>query len=94
MPTNQGQKTEPAHWDAAWQLPVRVRLPSRLNVDVLNMMCLLARHVRSGTRYLEIGCAPGKMLAWVASTLRAEASGLDYSETGIAQCRSLFTALD
>ena len=33
------------------------------------------------------------MLAWVASVLKAEASGLDYSESGIAKCRKLFDAL-
>lgn len=93
MRNNEGQKTEKAHWDAAWQLPIKARLPSRLNVGVLNVTRLLERHVRPGSRYIEIGCAPGKMLAYVASVLKAEASGLDYSESGIAKCRKLFDAL-
>ena len=33
------------------------------------------------------------MFAWVASVLKTEASGLDYSEPGIAQCHALFDAL-
>ena len=42
------------------------RLPSSWNVDVRNTQVLLRRHVRPGfNRFLEIGCAPGKMLAWV-----------------------------
>lgn len=94
MQNNEGRKTEQAYWDAASQLPVKGRLPSRLNVSVLNLTRLLERHVRPGSRYLEIGCAPGKMLAWVASKLKAEAAGLDYSEPGIAQCRALFDALE
>jgi SAM-dependent methyltransferase len=89
-----GRKTEQAHWDAAWESAVRLRLPSRLNVSVRNITRLLARHVRPGHRYIEIGCAPGKLLAWVASVLRAQASGLDYSAAGIAQCRRLFAALN
>lgn len=93
MQNNEGRKTEQAHWDAAWQLPIKARLPSRLNVGVLNVTRLLERHVRPGSRYIEIGCAPGKMLAWVASVLKAEAAGLDYSESGITKCRKLFDTL-
>ena len=33
------------------------------------------------------------MLAWVASVLKAEVTGLDYSEPGIAKCRFLFDTL-
>lgn len=88
-----GSKTKREHWDAAWSRGVRPRVPSRLNVDVLNNTRLLARHIRPGMKYMEIGCAPGKLLAWVASTYDVQASGLDYSNTGIANCRSLFKAL-
>jgi SAM-dependent methyltransferase len=59
----------------------------------MNVTHLLKTHVKPGCRYIEIGCAPGKMLAWVASVLKAEAAGLDYSEPGIAKCRALFDAL-
>ena len=87
-----GRKTEPAFWE--WKTPVRLRLPSTLRIDVLNTTRLLKKHVRPGDRYVEIGCAPGKLLAWVASVLHAEAAGLDYSGAGIAQCRRLFSALN
>ena len=93
MPNSEGRKTEQVHWDEAWKLPIRAKLPSRLNVSVLNFTRLLKRHVKPGSRYIEIGCAPGKMLAWVAGVLKAEVTGLDYSEPGIAKCRALFDAL-
>ena len=44
-------------------------------------------------RVLELGCAPGKILAWVAAGLGAEVSGLDYSERGITWSRTLFKTL-
>ncbi len=44
-------------------------------------------------RVLEIGCAPGKILAWVAKVLKAEVSGLDYSTQGIDNARLLFDRL-
>lgn len=93
MSNNQGRKTEQAHWDAAWKSPIRHRLPSMLNVSTLNYARLLKKHVRPGSRYIEIGCAPGKMLAWVAGVLKAQVTGLDYSEPGITKCRELFDVL-
>lgn len=90
---DQGRKTEQSHWDAAHDSPVRLRLPIRLNPFVLNITRLLKRRVKPGDRYIEIGCAPGKLLAWVSSVLKADAAGLDYSEAGILQCRTLFKAL-
>lgn len=88
-----GRKTEQSHWDMTWQAEVKPKLPSKLNVSTLNVMRLLKRSVKPGSRYLEIGCAPGKMLAWVTSVLKAETSGLDYSAPGISKCHSLFNAL-
>jgi 2-polyprenyl-3-methyl-5-hydroxy-6-metoxy-1,4-benzoquinol methylase len=93
MLNSAGRKTERAYWEDVSKNPIKNRLPSKLNVDVLNITRLLKRHVKPGCRYLEIGCAPGKMLAWVASVLKAEVTGLDYSKPGIAKCCSLFDAL-
>jgi 2-polyprenyl-3-methyl-5-hydroxy-6-metoxy-1,4-benzoquinol methylase len=44
-------------------------------------------------RFLEIGCAPGKMLAWAQKELRVRASGLDYSVPGVEFTTRLFSAL-
>jgi SAM-dependent methyltransferase len=51
---------------------------------------MLAKDVTPGMRYLEIGCAPGLMLAYVVKALGAEVCGLDYSPVGIAQTRAVF----
>ena len=85
--------TTRAHWEETWAIPPRWRLPSSLSVTTRNIQRLLRRHVRPGMRVLELGCAPGKILAWVAAVLGAEASGLDYSERGIAWSKTLFEKL-
>jgi len=43
---------------------------------------------------LEIGCAPGKQLAYVAKVLGAEVSGIDYSTVGVGFTNQLFKALE
>src|SRR5690349_20626418 len=85
--------TTQGHWDDAWSRPPRWRLPSPLSVDTLNMQRLLRRYVTPGSRYIELGCAPGKMLAWVAIELGARVSGLDYSLPGVEWARDLFNRL-
>lgn len=85
--------TTQTHWDETWATPPRWRLPSSLSVATRNMQRLLRPHLRQGMRVLEIGCAPGKILAWVAATFDAEATGVDYSERGIAWSRTLFERL-
>lgn len=89
-----GRKTTLEHWEKAWSGKIRMRLPSPLNVAVRNMQSLLLRHVRPGDDYLEIGAAPGKLLAWAKARLGVEASGLDFSETGCSVARGLFNALE
>ena len=81
------------YWDGVWAGNIRLRLPSPYIVATRNLQRLLRRYVRPGDRFLEIGCAPGKILAWAASELRADVAGLDYSEPGLATSRHLFKAL-
>jgi 2-polyprenyl-3-methyl-5-hydroxy-6-metoxy-1,4-benzoquinol methylase len=57
-------------------------------------MRFLRKHVSAGQKYLEVGCAPGKMLSWVAAVLKADVAGLDFSERGLALTRTLFRALN
>jgi len=87
------RKTTNEHWDHAWSKPPRMRLPSRLNLSIRNAQRLLRTHVRRGMRFLEIGCAPGKMLAWVAEALGADVAGLDYSKAGMGFAQQLFDTL-
>jgi 2-polyprenyl-3-methyl-5-hydroxy-6-metoxy-1,4-benzoquinol methylase len=81
------------HWDSTWSEDVRLRLPSPWLIPTRNLQKLLQGRVQPGERLLEIGCAPGKILSWVAAELRAQVSGLDYSERGLATARRLFSAL-
>jgi 2-polyprenyl-3-methyl-5-hydroxy-6-metoxy-1,4-benzoquinol methylase len=85
--------TTVGHWEKTWAGDVRLRLPSPWVISTRNWQRLLRRHVRPGDRFLEIGCAPGKLLAWVAAELRAEVTGLDLSERGLSTARRLFEAL-
>jgi len=87
-----GEKTTRAYWEETHLQP-RWQLPSRLNVGTRNVMRLLVDKVQPEMRVLEIGCAPGKHLAYLARKRRARVCGLDYSEPGIAHCRDLFSRL-
>jgi 2-polyprenyl-3-methyl-5-hydroxy-6-metoxy-1,4-benzoquinol methylase len=85
--------TTRVHWENTWAVPPRWRLPSSLAVSTRNIQRVLRPHVRPGMHVLEVGCAPGKILAWVASALGANVAGLDYSERGIDWSRQLFEVL-
>jgi 2-polyprenyl-3-methyl-5-hydroxy-6-metoxy-1,4-benzoquinol methylase len=87
------KKTTRAHWENVWRRDPRTALLSWLDVGSRNLQRLLRRHVRPGMRYLEIGCAPGRLLAWVAVKLQADVSGLDYSPTGCKAARETLLRL-
>jgi len=94
MPAKRGgERTTRGYWENVWPAAPRMRLPVGADVSTRNLQRLLRSHVTAGARFLEIGCAPGKMLAWVAKVLRADVAGLDYAERGMLFCRSLFEAL-
>lgn len=86
-------KTETGYWDEVWNRKPRIKLPPGIYVETRNIRRLLKRCLEPGMRVLEIGCAPGKILAWVAKTLTAEVAGLDYSVQGIDNARLLFKHL-
>ncbi|HSF02353.1 MAG TPA: class I SAM-dependent methyltransferase [Solirubrobacterales bacterium] len=86
-------KTTLGHWDGTWSMPSRLRLPSSLWVSERNLRRVLRAHVRPGASVLEVGCAPGKTLAWVARALGARVAGIDYSERGIGFAAELFKAI-
>lgn len=86
------EKVGTDYWRSTHLQP-RWRLPSRLNVGVDNALRLLDSYVKPGMRVLEIGCAPGKHVAYLAKVQRAKVCGLDYSEPGIGYCRELFRRL-
>ena len=87
------RKTEQGFWEGTHCGEVRNRLPSLLNVGTANIIRLLRSHVRPQQRVLEIGFAPGKILAYLALKNAATVSGIDYSEKGVAASRRLFECL-
>lgn len=87
------RKTEKHFWIRTHETPIRFRLPSPLNIGTSNTLRLLRRCVPLGSRVLEIGFAPGKILAYLVSRCSAIVSGVDYSETGVATARKLFDHL-
>jgi 2-polyprenyl-3-methyl-5-hydroxy-6-metoxy-1,4-benzoquinol methylase len=90
---NHQDKAGVQHWNETWACEPRMRLPRPYTASIRDRMNLLRSEVRPAMKFLEIGCAPGKMLAWVAGVLGAEVSGLDYSAPGLDTARRLFSAL-
>lgn len=87
------RKTDVAHWDRAWAERPRTRLPKSCLAVTKNVQDLLRRYVQPGQTAIEIGCAPGKHLAWCAGVLGAKVSGLDYSPVGFHTTQNLFADL-
>jgi 2-polyprenyl-3-methyl-5-hydroxy-6-metoxy-1,4-benzoquinol methylase len=84
-----GDKTTLEHWDREWRTEIKLRLPS-----IWSTQSLVRKYAKAKMSYLELGCAPGKLLAWTASKFEANVSGLDYSENGMRSARALFSALN
>jgi 2-polyprenyl-3-methyl-5-hydroxy-6-metoxy-1,4-benzoquinol methylase len=91
--SDQGVKTTREHWDRAHATAPRMRLPSRWVVTTRDIQGLLRRQISPGMQVMEIGCAPGKQLAYVAKMLGAKVSGIDYSAVGVRYSEALFKAL-
>lgn len=90
---NKSSITTRGYWSGMYRREPRMRLPSSFFVGTRNLQQLLQRHIKARTAFLEIGCAPGKMLAWVANKFDACVSGIDYAETGIEMSKKLFLSL-
>lgn len=73
-----------------WQTGTGLRLPLGLFVANRNIRRLLKGGIKPGKQVLEIGFAPGTMLAWVAKALGAQVAGVDFSETGVQAAWKLF----
>jgi 2-polyprenyl-3-methyl-5-hydroxy-6-metoxy-1,4-benzoquinol methylase len=71
-----------------------MRLPSVLNVSTADRLHLLRAEIQPGMKVLEIGCAPGKALAYIAARLCAEVAGIDTSTHGLHWAHKLFETLN
>jgi len=87
------EKVAADYWRSTHFQP-RWRLPSRLNISTNNLLRVITEYTRPGMRVLEIGCAPGKYLAYLAKVQKATVCGVDYSEPGVAFSRRLFSKLN
>lgn len=81
------------YWDDRWSVKPRPRFKSKFFIDTRNIQRLLKQYVAQGMNFLEIGCSPGKHLAWVRYTLKANVSGIDYSKTGVKISKWIFGEL-
>ena len=85
-----GRKTSHGHWNSQYEAAPALRLSSRFSVGTTNLRRLLAPYLRRpGTSFVELGCAPGRILGWAAASCGARVTGLDYSEAGVATTRAL-----
>lgn len=87
------EKTDLQHWESAWAVRPRLSFPTGLDIGTNNVLRLLRCYVRPGMRYVEIGCAPGKILSWVGREADALVCGIDYSPTGAETARWLCNGL-
>lgn len=86
--------TEVNFWEQYW---AGVKLPSEVSWSLSSDRCLAAelkRHLpRSGGSAFEIGCAPGKWLAFLAKELDMTPSGIEYTEGGMQATLRNFSLL-
>jgi len=88
--TDANSLTEVDHWAGLHHPRIRHKLPSRLMPGSVTMCGLLRRYIpKPGMSVLEIGCAPGKFLAYAALKLDARTTGVDYSIPGTRITRSI-----
>jgi len=88
------EKTDLQHWESAWSGRPRLRFPSTINIGTKNIMCLLNEHIQPKIHFIEIGCAPGKILSWVGKKIgEVPVCGIDYSPTGVNTTQWLCDAL-
>lgn len=88
--------TTPQYWNSAWRderITVRAARSGRIHALVRLVARLLDERGSDGLDVLEIGCAPGTMLAQLA-TLRPQdrLHGVDFSRPGLVEAERLLAA--
>jgi 2-polyprenyl-3-methyl-5-hydroxy-6-metoxy-1,4-benzoquinol methylase len=76
--------TDVTHWNGVWSSKPSMRLPTGFDIGTRNILNLLGLYIKREMRYIEIGCAPGKILSWAGHRTGILVSGIDYSESGVA----------
>jgi len=88
-----GTKTEREFWNGTHVSAIRYRMPSFWHIGTTNVIRLLRSRIPRGCRVLEIGFAPGKVLAKISRECNAAVAGIDYSENGVKTGQELFRRL-
>jgi SAM-dependent methyltransferase len=87
--------TEVEFWDGYW---ADCKLPNTVDISLPFERCLAQnlKKLLAGCRgdVLEIGCAPGKWLAFLSGELRLKPSGIEYSSAGMLATKKNFEKLD
>jgi 2-polyprenyl-3-methyl-5-hydroxy-6-metoxy-1,4-benzoquinol methylase len=83
--TDKENLTEVEFWNEYWSNCI---LPTKCNLELPFERCLaraLGKYLNKSTKgkVLEIGCAPGKWLAFMARKFNLEPHGIEYSELGM-----------
>ena len=79
-------RVDAAYWDGVWSDADRRLLPNFLNVGNRNLRAVLSRSLEGCRRVVEVGCAPGKWLAWLGCRGH-EVAGLDFAPGGVESTR-------
>lgn len=87
-----GAKTTLAYWDTQQDALPNTRWFAPFDPGTRALLRLIAKSTAPGSSFLEIGCAPGKMLAYAAMKCGARVAGIDYSPRGIGISRRLHRA--
>jgi 2-polyprenyl-3-methyl-5-hydroxy-6-metoxy-1,4-benzoquinol methylase len=87
------EKTTQQYWEKLYSKQTVPSLPSNFSVASRDLHRLFRKYILPGMQVLEIGCAPGKQLAYIGKCLKGAVSGIDYSANGIELSRRIFSKL-
>ena len=95
--TGQSILTEPNDWLKYWQ--ENLKLPKQFNNKSPASRCIakeLFHHLKERAlgNFLEIGCCPGKWMAFVHNKFGMKVSGIDYLDEGIDYTHKNLNLLD
>jgi SAM-dependent methyltransferase len=92
QPTSPEPRADSEYWDKVWASGDRRRFPNFANVGNRNLRAVLRRELAGSRHVLEVGCAPGKWLAWLAASEGKKVAGLDFASGGVDETRRRLAA--
>lgn len=86
-------KTTPTDWVYSTATMPTARFWTPFDPGFGQVLKTLSEYIGSGTKTIEVGFAPGKVLAWAALKRKAKVSGVDYSTSGVTAARQFMQSL-